>query len=88
MNILFQVQRAFRRHFDIPPRDHVPDRKCVLRTTENVSKERKGPLKTVRTPGTVERVRVSIQTGLCDNDPIILLTRSPRKGSRQRVATR
>ncbi|GFY02907.1 hypothetical protein TNCV_3507871 [Trichonephila clavipes] len=24
------VQRAFRRHFDIPPRGHVPDRKCDL----------------------------------------------------------
>ncbi|GFV91906.1 hypothetical protein TNCV_2975771 [Trichonephila clavipes] len=28
----------------------------------NVCKERKGPLKTVRTPENVERVRVSIQT--------------------------
>ncbi|GFX34857.1 DUF4817 domain-containing protein [Trichonephila clavipes] len=24
------VQRAFHRHFDIPPRGHVPDWKCVL----------------------------------------------------------
>ncbi|GFV66368.1 elongation factor P [Trichonephila clavipes] len=46
------VQRAFRRHFDIPPRNHVPNRKCVLmwndafRATGNVYKERKGPPKT------------------------------------------
>ncbi|GFT66330.1 hypothetical protein TNCV_3208021 [Trichonephila clavipes] len=42
----------------------VPDRKYVLmwndafRVTGNVSKERTGPPKTVRTPESVERVRV------------------------------
>ncbi|GFW42041.1 hypothetical protein TNCV_1904991 [Trichonephila clavipes] len=34
----------------------------AFRARENVSKERKGHLKTVRTPGIVERVHVSIQT--------------------------
>ncbi|GFU79142.1 DUF4817 domain-containing protein [Trichonephila clavipes] len=39
------VQREFICHFDIPPRGHVPDRKCVsmwndaFRATENVFKE-------------------------------------------------
>ncbi|GFT25328.1 transporter [Trichonephila clavipes] len=53
-------QRAFHRHFDIPLRDHVPDQKCVLiwidtfRATENVSEERKGPSKIVKTPENVE----------------------------------
>ncbi|GFT83506.1 hypothetical protein TNCV_232601 [Trichonephila clavipes] len=52
------VQRVFRHHFDIPPPSQVPDRKYVLmwndafRETGNVSKERKGPLKTVRSPET------------------------------------
>ncbi|GFU58400.1 DUF4817 domain-containing protein [Trichonephila clavipes] len=64
---VIEVQRTFRRHFDIPPRGRVPDQKCVLmsmdafRATGNVSKERKGPPKTVRTPENVERV--STQTG-------------------------
>ncbi|GFV22740.1 uncharacterized protein TNCV_1489971 [Trichonephila clavipes] len=55
------VQRAFRCNF-IPSRGHVPDQKCVLmrndafRATGNVSKERKGPPETVRTPENVERV--------------------------------
>ncbi|GFV59043.1 DUF4817 domain-containing protein [Trichonephila clavipes] len=40
------VQHAFRRYVDIPRRERVPDRKCVLvwvdsfRATGNVSKER------------------------------------------------
>ncbi|GFT63963.1 adenylate cyclase type 2 [Trichonephila clavipes] len=67
---LIVVQRIFRRHFDIPPRGNVPDRKCVLmwmvafRAKRNVSRERKGPPKTVRTLGNVGRVRVSFQTGM------------------------
>ncbi|GFV75224.1 uncharacterized protein TNCV_3190731 [Trichonephila clavipes] len=58
------LQRVFRRHFDIPTRSHVPDQKCVLmwndafRATGNVSKERKGPPKTIGTPGNMERVCV------------------------------
>ncbi|GFX60791.1 hypothetical protein TNCV_4977671 [Trichonephila clavipes] len=54
------VQRAFRCPFDIPPRDHVSDWKCVLmwmdafQAAGNISKERKGHTKTVRTPGNVE----------------------------------
>ncbi|GFX27051.1 LAM_G_DOMAIN domain-containing protein [Trichonephila clavipes] len=61
---------AFRRHFDIPPRGRVPDRKCVLirmdafRVMGSVFKERKGSLKTVRTPENVERISVLIQTGM------------------------
>ncbi|GFW40787.1 hypothetical protein TNCV_4368351 [Trichonephila clavipes] len=64
------VRRSFRRHFDISQRDHVPDRKCVLmwndasRASNNVSIERKGPPKTVRTPENVERLRVSIEPGM------------------------
>ncbi|GFT92955.1 hypothetical protein TNCV_740971 [Trichonephila clavipes] len=65
------VQCAFRRHFDISPRNRIPpDRKCVFmwmdafRATEKVSKEREGPSKTVRIPEIVERVRLSIQTGI------------------------
>ncbi|GFW81930.1 hypothetical protein TNCV_2886041 [Trichonephila clavipes] len=56
------------RHFDIPPRGGVPDRKCVsmwmdaFQPTGNVFKERKGPLKTVQTPENLEQVRVSIHT--------------------------
>lgn len=70
------VQRAFRRHFDIPPRGRVPDRKSVLmwvdafRGTGNVAKERKGPQKTVRTPDNTERVRASIE-------------RSPKRSARK-----
>ncbi|GFT64275.1 DUF4817 domain-containing protein [Trichonephila clavipes] len=61
------VQRAFCRHFDIPSRGHVRDWKCVLlwmdafRATGNVSKERKKPLKTVRTPENGKRVHVTVQ---------------------------
>lgn len=61
------VQRAFRRRYDIPPRGRVPDRKCVLmwvdtfRETGSVSRKRKGPPRTVRTPENVGRVRESIQ---------------------------
>ncbi|GFW57591.1 DUF4817 domain-containing protein [Trichonephila clavipes] len=61
------VQRSFRHHFDIPPRDRVPDRKCVLmrvdafRAKINVSKERNGARKTIGAPENVEPVRVSIQ---------------------------
>ncbi|GFW69439.1 hypothetical protein TNCV_487881 [Trichonephila clavipes] len=64
------IGRAFRRHFDIPPLAHVPDRKCVLkwndafRATRSVSKERKEPPKTVRIHKNVEQVRMSIQTGM------------------------
>ncbi|GFW18194.1 hypothetical protein TNCV_4007341 [Trichonephila clavipes] len=36
----------------------------AFRATGNVSKEKKKPLKTVRTHENVERVRVSIHTGL------------------------
>lgn len=60
------VQRAFRRHFEIPPRGRVPDRKSILmwveafKTTGNVSKRRKGPSRTVTTPDNVERVRQSM----------------------------
>ncbi|GFW47339.1 hypothetical protein TNCV_335102 [Trichonephila clavipes] len=68
------VQRVYRRHFDIPPQGHNPDWKWVLRrlgtpkmtdlsTTGNVSKERKGPSKTARTPENMERARMPIQTG-------------------------
>ncbi|PRD24288.1 UNVERIFIED_CONTAM: hypothetical protein NCL1_44224 [Trichonephila clavipes] len=35
----------------------------VFRATRNISKERKGPPKTVRTPENVERVHFPIQTG-------------------------
>ncbi|GFT47107.1 uncharacterized protein TNCV_3747561 [Trichonephila clavipes] len=79
-------QCAFFRHIGIPPQSHVPDWKCVLtwndafRATENVSKERKRPPKTVRTPENMEGVYVLIQTGKCDNGPIFLLTHCPRKG--------
>ncbi|GFW95846.1 hypothetical protein TNCV_5023811 [Trichonephila clavipes] len=65
-----QRQREFRRHFNIPLRGCVPDQKYVLmktdafRETENVSKERKGPPKTVRTPNYKERVYASIQKGM------------------------
>ncbi|GFY36528.1 uncharacterized protein TNCV_27341 [Trichonephila clavipes] len=55
------AQRVFLHYFDIPPRSSVPPYgKCVLmwmdafRATGNVSKERKGPPKTVRTPENVE----------------------------------
>ncbi|GFW88003.1 hypothetical protein TNCV_216751 [Trichonephila clavipes] len=47
-----------------------PKLKCVLmgngafRATGNVSKERKGPPKTVGAPEKVKRVPVSIQTGI------------------------
>ncbi|GFW47123.1 DUF4817 domain-containing protein [Trichonephila clavipes] len=64
------MQRVFHSHFDIPPRGRVPDWKCVFiwmdayRATRNVSKERKRPPKTVRTPKNEERVRASIQTGM------------------------
>ncbi|GFU35110.1 DUF4817 domain-containing protein [Trichonephila clavipes] len=57
-------QHAFHRHFDIPPQGHVPDWKCVLkwmdvfRAIRNVSKERKGPPKTVKTLENVEKVCV------------------------------
>ncbi|GFX39083.1 hypothetical protein TNCV_3426691 [Trichonephila clavipes] len=67
---IISVQCVFRRHFDIPPRGHVHDRKCVLmrmdafRATGNDSEERKGPPKAVRTPENVERDRVAIQTGI------------------------
>ncbi|GFT77820.1 DUF4817 domain-containing protein [Trichonephila clavipes] len=68
---VFAVQRAFRHHFDIHPRNRVPpDRKCVLmwmdafRATGNVFKERELPLKTVRTSENVQRVRVPIQYGV------------------------
>ena len=60
------VQRAFRRHFHLPPRGRVPDRKSILlwvdafRETGNVSKKRKGPSKTVTTPQKVEQVRQSM----------------------------
>ena len=60
------VQRAFRRHFNLPPRGRVPDRKSILlwvdafRETGNVSKKRKGPSKTVTTPQKVEQVRQSM----------------------------
>ncbi|GFV11176.1 uncharacterized protein TNCV_2719191 [Trichonephila clavipes] len=66
---MIAAQRAFPRHFNIPPRGRVPDRKCVLmwmdaiREAGNVSKQREGPPKTVRTPENVKRIRVSIQTG-------------------------
>ncbi|GFY00650.1 hypothetical protein TNCV_2140441 [Trichonephila clavipes] len=39
----------------------------AFRAIGNVSKERKCLLKTVRTPDIVERVRVSIQTCMCNN---------------------
>ncbi|GFU64019.1 hypothetical protein TNCV_245961 [Trichonephila clavipes] len=50
--IVIAVQHAFRRHFNIPPRCHVPASKCDLmwnnafRPTRNVSKVPK----TIRTP--------------------------------------
>ncbi|GFY34814.1 hypothetical protein TNCV_845091 [Trichonephila clavipes] len=62
-----QKQSAFHRHFDISPRGRIPDRKCVLmgmdafRATENITKERNGPPKSVRSPENEKRVRVSIQ---------------------------
>ncbi|GFT64331.1 hypothetical protein TNCV_403211 [Trichonephila clavipes] len=64
------VLRVFRLHFDIPTQDCVPDQKCVLmcvdafRATVNVSKEGKGPPKTIRTPENVKRVLVSIQASM------------------------
>ncbi|GFX71362.1 hypothetical protein TNCV_2453731 [Trichonephila clavipes] len=54
------VKRIFRRHFDIPPRCRILDRKCVLlwmdvfRAAGNGSKESRGYPKTVRTPENVE----------------------------------
>ena len=60
------VQRAFRRHFKIPSRGRVPDRKSILlwvdafKETGSVSKRRKGPTRTVTTPENVERVRQSM----------------------------
>ncbi|GFU14741.1 DUF4817 domain-containing protein [Trichonephila clavipes] len=68
--LVIAEQRGFLRHFDIPLRGRVPDRKCVLmrvdtfRATENVFKERKGTPKTIRTPENVERVCVSVQTDM------------------------
>jgi transposase-like protein len=70
------VQRAFRRHFEIPPRGRVPDRKSILlwvdafRETGNVSKRKKGPTRTVTTPENVERVRQS-------------MLRSPKRSARK-----
>ena len=60
------VQRAFRRHFEIPPQSRVPDSKSIsswvdaFREAGNVSKRKKGPTKTVTTPENVERVRQSM----------------------------
>ncbi|GFU39974.1 DUF4817 domain-containing protein [Trichonephila clavipes] len=67
---VISMQRVFRRQFDILPRGRVLVWKCILmwidvfRATGNVSKERKGPPQTVRTPENVGRVLVSIQTGM------------------------
>lgn len=70
------VQRAFRRHFEIPPRGHVPDRKSILlwvdafRETGNVSKRKRGPPRNVTTPENVERVRLA-------------MLRSPKRSARK-----
>ncbi|GFT25004.1 DUF4817 domain-containing protein [Trichonephila clavipes] len=64
------VQCAFHRRFGISPRGRVPGRKCVLmwidafRATGNVSKERKGPPKIIRTTENVELAHVTIQTSM------------------------
>ena len=73
---IIAVQRAFRRHFDIPPRGRVPDRKSILlwvdafRESGNVSRKKKGPPRTVTTPENIERVRVS-------------MLRSPKRSARK-----
>lgn len=61
-----QTQRDFRRHFNVPPRGPIPDRNTILRWIHNVNtmgslmkKKPPGPARTVRTPETVERVRVA-----------------------------
>ena len=73
------MQRAFRRHFGIPPRGRVPDRNSILlwvdafRETGEVSKRRRGPTRTVTTPENVERVRQS-------------MLQSPRRSARKHSA--
>ncbi|GFX48252.1 hypothetical protein TNCV_2920691 [Trichonephila clavipes] len=80
-------QRTFRRLFDIPPRIHVHDRKCVLmwndafRATRNVSKK-KG--KNLRKP--LEHLKIWKEAvcqfkSVCDNDLTIVLILAPGKGS-------
>ncbi|GFV64108.1 hypothetical protein TNCV_1281051 [Trichonephila clavipes] len=85
------VQHAFRRHFDITPRDHVSDQKCFLmwmdafQATGNALKERKGSSKAFKTPGNMEEF-VCLFRLVCDNDQT-MLTRSQIKGSKQCLIT-
>ncbi|GFT93904.1 DUF4817 domain-containing protein [Trichonephila clavipes] len=57
---MIAVKYPFCRHIDISPRGRVPDQKYVLMWMDacilmwNVSKERKGPPKTIRAPENVE----------------------------------
>jgi len=60
------VQRAFRTHYQIPPRDRAPDRKSILlwvenfRETGSVSVKRWGRPRNSQTPENIEAVRRSI----------------------------
>lgn len=60
------VQRALRTHYQIPPRNAVPDQKSILLWVENfracgsVVKKRIGAQNTIRTPENIECVRTSI----------------------------
>ncbi|GFT46587.1 hypothetical protein TNCV_3184401 [Trichonephila clavipes] len=78
---------AVQRLFDIPPRGRVPDWKYVsmgmdaFRAMGDVSKESNGPLKTVRAPGNMECVCVSIHTASVSHQ-----TRTPKGKYRTDIA--
>ncbi len=76
---VIQVQRDFRKHFNIQPRYPIPSRSSILRWVKNFretstasNKKRTGRKKSSRTPENIEKVRNSLQT-------------SPRRSLRKRA---
>lgn len=76
---IIAAQRAFRAHFNIPPRGVVPGRESIIswvstfRRTGNVQKKRIGLPRPVRTPQNIEAVRQSV-------------LRSPRRSANKHAA--
>ncbi len=65
---VIQVQRDFRKHFNIQPRYPIPSRSSILRWVKNFretatasNKKRPGRKKSSRTPENIEQVRNSLQ---------------------------
>ncbi|GFW80665.1 hypothetical protein TNCV_3235171 [Trichonephila clavipes] len=80
--LVVSVQRAFRRHFDIPSRGRVPDRKSVLmridvfRKTRNVFAKKEKDLRRLLEHLKMKNKFVCQFRPVCDNDPTILTRNS------------